>query len=76
MKIAIIGSGHSGKALASSSVHAGHAVTMSSASPEKAAEAAKATGARAARTNVEAVKDAEIVIIAVPHEKLGVAFWV
>ncbi len=74
MKIAIIGSGNVGKALATSSVRAGHSVTMSSANPEKAVEAASAVGAHSARSNVEAVKDAELVIVAVPYEKLGDVF--
>jgi len=74
MKIAIIGSGNTGKALASASVRGGHSVTMSAANPENAAAAAKATGARAAGSNVEAVKDAELVIIAVPYDRLGEVF--
>jgi len=74
MKIAIIGSGNVGKALASSSLRAGHAVTMSSKNIEKAAEVAKSVGAHSARTNVEAVKDAELVIVAVPYDKLGEVF--
>lgn len=74
MKIAIIGSGNVGKALAASSVRAGHNVTLTATTPEKAAEAAKATGARAAVSNLEAVKDAELVIVAVPYDKLGTVF--
>jgi predicted dinucleotide-binding enzyme len=74
MKIAIIGSGNVGKALATSSVRAGHQVTLSAANPDHAAEAAKAIGAQAARSNTEAVKDAELVIVAVPYEKLGDVF--
>jgi NADPH-dependent F420 reductase len=74
MKIAIIGSGKVGKALARSSVKAGHQVTLSATSADNAAEAAKATGAHAATSNVEAVKDAEIVIVAVPYDKLGEVF--
>jgi 8-hydroxy-5-deazaflavin:NADPH oxidoreductase len=74
MKIAIIGSGNVGKALARSSIRAGHKVTLSASSPETAAEAAEATGAHAARSNVEAVEDADLVIIAVPYDKLGEVF--
>jgi NADPH-dependent F420 reductase len=74
MKIAIIGSGKVGKALARSSVRAGHQVTLSATSADNAAEAAKATGAHAATSNVEAVKDADIVIVAVPYDKLGEVF--
>ena len=74
MKIAIIGSGKVGQALARSSVRAGHQVTLSATSADNAAEAAKATGAHAATSNVEAVKDADIVIVAVPYDKLGEVF--
>jgi predicted dinucleotide-binding enzyme len=74
MKIAIIGSGNVGKALATSSLRAGHQVTLSAANPDHAAEAARAIGAQAARSNTEAVKDAELVIVAVPYDKLGDVF--
>jgi 8-hydroxy-5-deazaflavin:NADPH oxidoreductase len=74
MKIAIIGSGKVGKALATSGVKAGHEVTLSASNPDHAAEAAKATGAHAAHSNTEAVKDAEVVFVAVPYDKLGEVF--
>jgi len=74
MKITIIGSGNVGKALASSGVKAGHSVTITATSQEKAAEAARASGAQAGSSNVEAVKDADLVIIAVPYDKLGEVF--
>ena len=74
MKIAIIGAGKVGKALATSSLRAGHEVTLSASNPDHAAEAAKATGANAAPSNTDAVKGAEIVIVAVPYDKLGEVF--
>src|ERR1700716_4214529 len=74
MKIGSIGSGNVGQALAKSGVKAGHEVTLSAANPDHAAAAAKATGARAASSNVDAVKDAELVVVAVPHDKLGEVF--
>jgi len=74
MNIAIIGSGNVGKALAKSGIKAGHSVTLSASNPDHAADAAKATGARAAASSLEAVKDAEMVIIAVPYDKLGEVF--
>lgn len=74
MNIAIIGSGSAGKALAKSGVKAGHQVTLSATTQEHAEAAAKATGAHAARSNVEAVKDAQLVIVAVPYDKLGEVF--
>jgi len=74
MKVAIIGAGNVGKALARSGVKAGHHVTLSATSPEKAAESAKETGAKAAGSNQDAVKGADLVIVAVPYDKLGEVF--
>jgi len=74
MQIAIIGAGNVGKALAKSAVRAGHKVTLSASKPEHAQEAAKATGAQSAASNVEAVKGADLVIVAVPYDNLGDVF--
>lgn len=74
MKVAIIGAGNVGTALAISSTRGGHTVTMSAANPENAAKAALSVGAHAANSNAEAVQGADVVIIAVPHDKLGEVF--
>ena len=66
MRVAIIGAGNVGKALATSITRAGHEVTLSASSPESAREAAAGVGAQAAATNTDAVRDAEVVILAVP----------
>ncbi len=68
MDIAIIGSGNIGGALAGASVRAGHNVTVSSARPENAQKVAQAAGAKAAASNREAVKTAEVVVLAVPYD--------
>src|SRR5438094_8255931 len=70
MKVAIIGSGNVGKALAKSATQAGHKVTLAWRSPEKAREAAKSTNAHAADSTKDAVKDAELVVLAVPADKV------
>ena len=70
MKIAIIGSGNVGKALAGSATKAGHNVTISAHDPQHAADAARATKAHASNSNREAVKDAELVVLAVPANKV------
>ena len=67
MNVAIIGSGNVGGALAKSSVRAGHKVTLSAKDPTHAEAKAKEIGARAARSPADAVKDAEVVILAVPY---------
>ncbi len=70
MKIAIIGSGNVGKALAGSFVRAGYNPTISSQHSENATAAAAATGATAAATSAEAVRDADVVVLAVPYDAL------
>lgn len=68
MKIGIIGAGNVGSALAHASVAAGHSVQISAEDPEHAGRVAKEAGARAAGTNRDAIKDADIVILAVPYD--------
>ena len=67
MKIAIIGAGNVGKALATSITRAGHDVTITASSPESAESAARQLGISAATSNADAVKDANVVILAVPY---------
>jgi 8-hydroxy-5-deazaflavin:NADPH oxidoreductase len=66
MKIAIIGAGSVGKALATSFERAGHDVIIASRDPEDAGAVALATGARVAATNAAAAAEAELVVLAVP----------
>jgi NADPH-dependent F420 reductase len=70
MKVGIIGSGNVGKALAAAAKKAGHTVTISSRHPENAQAAASATNTHAVNSNQEAVKDADLVILAVPMDKV------
>ena len=67
MKVAIIGAGNVGKALATSITRAGHEVTLSARSPESAQLAATAVGAEAAPSNSAAVDQADLVILAIPY---------
>jgi len=66
MKIAIIGAGNVGTALATSFARAGHDVTIASRDPQDAGGAATATGARVATSNAAAVAGAELVVLAIP----------
>ena len=66
MKVAIIGAGNVGKALATSITRAGHDVTLSAKNPDSAAVAAREIGASAAESNTAAATDADLVILAVP----------
>lgn len=70
MKVAIIGSGNVGKALAASAKKAGHSVTISSKHVGNAQEAANTTNTQAAGSNKEAVEGADLVILAVPTDKV------
>jgi NADPH-dependent F420 reductase len=65
MKVAIIGAGNVGTALATSMARAGHDVIITSRDPEDAAGAAAAAGARVAKTNAAAAAEADVVIPAV-----------
>lgn len=66
MKVAIIGAGNVGKALGTSLSRAGHEVTISASTPESARAAAEEIGAQPAPDNVQAVRGADVVVLAVP----------
>src|SRR6188768_2282804 len=70
MKVSIIGAGNVGRAVAQSARRAGHQVTITSAGGDSAAAVATETGATVANSNVDAVRDADIVVLAVPGTAL------
>lgn len=65
MKVAIIGAGNVGKALGGSVARAGHDVVITARDPEHARAAAGQIGARASDNNIDAVSNADVVILAV-----------
>lgn len=67
MKVTILGVGNVGGGLAAAATRAGHDVVVSASTPDSAQKAGAATGARAAASNREAVQDADVVVLAVPH---------
>jgi 8-hydroxy-5-deazaflavin:NADPH oxidoreductase len=71
VKIAVIGAGNVGKALAGSMQRAGHDVVVSASTPESAQKAADEVGVRAAESNTHAVRDANVVVLAVPYHATG-----
>jgi len=70
MDIAIIGAGNVGGALAGSISKAGHAVTITAATPQSAESVARDTGAKVVASNREAVEVGDAVILAVPTTAL------
>jgi 8-hydroxy-5-deazaflavin:NADPH oxidoreductase len=71
MKVAIIGAGNVGTALATSIARAGHDVIITSHDPDDAASAAATSGARVARSNADAAAEADIVIPAVSFQDVA-----
>jgi 8-hydroxy-5-deazaflavin:NADPH oxidoreductase len=70
MKVAIIGAGNVGTALATSLVRAGHEVFITSRDPKDAAEAATTSGARVVDTNAQAAAQGDVVIPAVGFDNI------
>ena len=74
MRIAIIGAGTVGSALAGAAVSAGHDVVVTARHPEHAMKVAEEVGARAAASPAEAVDGADMLVLAVPSTAIaGVA---
>lgn len=71
MKVAIIGAGNVGKALATSITRAGHDVTIAARDPQHAVAAGQETGATPADSNAAAVSGADVVILAIPYLGAG-----
>jgi 8-hydroxy-5-deazaflavin:NADPH oxidoreductase len=65
MKVAIIGAGNVGTALATSLSRAGHDVLITSRDPDDAASAAAASGGRVVESNATAASQADVIIPAV-----------
>src|SRR5262245_34886526 len=70
MKVSIIGAGNVGRAVAQSARRAGHQVTITSAGGDGAAAVATDPGATVADSNVDAVRGADLVVLAVPGSAL------
>ena len=66
MKIAVIGAGNVGRALATSFTQAGHTVHVTAQHAEHAQAVAAETGAHAVESSVDAAAGADVVVLAVP----------
>jgi NADPH-dependent F420 reductase len=71
MKVAIIGAGNVGTALATALTRAGHKVTITARDPKHATKAAESSGADAGSSNAAAVDEADVVITAVPATSIA-----
>jgi NADPH-dependent F420 reductase len=69
VKVAIIGTGRMGRGFATA-LAPRHEVTVGSRDPDRARQAASATGATRGATYAEAAADAEVVILTVPWEAI------
>lgn len=70
MNVTIIGTGNVGEALAGSLTRAGHPVTITASTEERAAAAAERTGASSVASTAQAVANAETILLAVPNAVL------
>ena len=68
MEVAVIGTGNVGSALARTFSSAGHDVIVTSTTLSEAEALAKEVGAKSLGSNVDAIRAAGVVILAVPYE--------
>jgi hypothetical protein len=71
VRIAVIGCGNVGSALARAFKTAGHDIVLSARHPAHASKIADVLGVTAADTNSEAVQDADMVVLAVPGKSVA-----
>ena len=71
MKIAVIGAGNVGTAVARAGVNSGNDVVLTATTPERAQTVAASIGARAAANNPDAVRQADLVVLAVPYSAVA-----
>ena len=71
MKVAIIGAGNVGTALATALTRAGHKVIITARDPEHATKAAESSGASVGTSNASSVDQADVVITAIPATSIS-----
>jgi 8-hydroxy-5-deazaflavin:NADPH oxidoreductase len=71
MEVAVIGTGNVGGALARTLSSAGHEVIVTSTTPAEAEALANEVGGQSLRSNVDAIRAARIVILAVPYDAIA-----
>ena len=70
MRIAVLGAGNVGSAVARAAAEAGHQVVLSAPSGDKAQAVAAEVGGTAAGSNRQAVADADVVVLAIPYSAI------
>lgn len=70
MKVAVIGAGSAGSAVARAVAGAGHTVIISAADAEEAKQVADQVGGRVAASNEDAAREADMVMLAVPFQNV------
>jgi len=68
MKLTVIGAGNVGQAIARAGMRAGHEVVITASTAGSAEAVANDLGVSSAGSNVEGVRDADMVVIAVPYD--------
>jgi NADPH-dependent F420 reductase len=71
MRVGVLGAGNFGKALAAAVVRSGHGAVLGSRHPDRAAAAAREAGAAAAASPRDAVRGADVVVLAVPYDAVA-----
>ena len=71
MKVAIIGAGNVGGAVAQAVTAAGHEVVVSASHAQHAQALADKVGGAAAESNAAAARDADVVVLAVPYDAVN-----
>jgi hypothetical protein len=69
--MAIIGAGNVGKAIARAATRAGHEVVITSTDPDRTRAVADELAATAGSSNADAVRDADLVVLAVPYHAVA-----
>jgi 8-hydroxy-5-deazaflavin:NADPH oxidoreductase len=67
MKIAVIGAGNVGTAVARGAVNSGHSVTVTSRDPEHARAVADQVGGSTAANPADAARGADVIVLAIPY---------
>jgi 8-hydroxy-5-deazaflavin:NADPH oxidoreductase len=70
MKVAVIGAGGAGGAIARAVAKAGHSVVVSAVDQEHAKQAAEQAGGSVAASNEQAASEADLVVLAVPFQAI------